>query len=127
MNILLVSSLDSFIQLIGVLLIFVFVLIITWLTTRWMAGYQKSHASNKNLQIIESIRITNNKFISIVKAGEVYLVVAVGKDEINFLTKLTREELTSLSFMEEKNEEIIPGNFEELLGKMKNKFPKKQG
>lgn len=127
MNILLVSSLDSFVQLIGVLLIFVFVLMITWLTTRWMAGYQKSHTSNKNLQIIESIRITNNKFISIVKAGEAYLVVAVGKDEINFLTKLTKEELTNLSFMEEKNEEIVPEKFEELLGKMKNKFPKKQG
>ncbi len=127
MNILLASSLDSFFQLIGVLLIFVFVLAITWLTTRWMAGYQKAHTSNKNLQIVESICITNNKFISIIKAGEVYLVVAVGKDEIHLLTKLTEDELGSLPDMEEKQETMLPENFQEIFRKMKNKFPKKQG
>ncbi len=127
MNILLASSLDSFFQLIGVLLIFVFVLAITWLTTRWMAGYQKAHTSNKNLQIVESIRITNNKFISIIKAGEVYLVVAVGKDEIHLLTKLSEDELGSLPNMEEKQETMLPENFQEIFRRMKNKFPKKQG
>ena len=34
------TSLDSFVQLITVLIIFVFVLILTYFTTRWMAGIQ---------------------------------------------------------------------------------------
>ena len=45
------SSLDSFLELIGVLLIFVFILVITYLCSKWMAGYQKMHMKSKNLQI----------------------------------------------------------------------------
>lgn len=125
MNILLSSSLDSFFQLIGVLLIFIFVLVITWLTTKWMAGYQKSHTYNKNLKVIESIRMGNNKLISIVESGDVYLVVACGKDEIHLLAQLTREQLKDFSF--EQNNSATTESFQELFAKMKNKFPKKQG
>lgn len=126
MNILLVSSFESFFQLIGVLLIFVFVLAITWLTTKWMAGYQKKHTINKNLKVIESIRVGNNKYVSIVEAGEVYLVVAIGKDEVTLLTQLTRDQLTDLSFMKEEKSTMNSETFQEMLSHMKDKFPKKQ-
>ena len=43
------TSLDSFVQLITVLIIFVFVLILTYFTTRWMAGIQKGLSFNMNL------------------------------------------------------------------------------
>ena len=55
------SSFDSFVQLLGVLVIFVFVLGITYVATRWIAGYQKAHLFNKNLRIIETLRLTPNK------------------------------------------------------------------
>ena len=45
---------------------------------------------------MESIRVGNNKFIAIVKAGEVYLVVAVGKDDVTLLTQLTEEQLSEV-------------------------------
>lgn len=88
--ILLSSALGSFIQLLGVLIIFLFVLAITYFTTKWIGNYQKTNFANKNLQIVESIRVGNNKFIAIVKAGEVYLVVAVGKDDVTLLTAAYR-------------------------------------
>ena len=68
--ILLSSALGSFIQLLGVLIIFLFVLAITYFTTKWIGNYQKTNFANKNLQIVESIRVGNNKFIAIVKAGD---------------------------------------------------------
>ena len=86
------TSLDSFVQLITVLIIFVFVLILTYFTTRWMAGIQKGRSFNKNLRIIETISVGNNKMISIVEAGTNYIVVSIGKDDGNFLTDLKEEE-----------------------------------
>ena len=71
MTILLSSSFHSLVQLIGALIIFAFVLGITYLTTRWMGGFQKSRSNNKNLHIIETINVGNNKYISIVEAGTV--------------------------------------------------------
>ena len=86
------SGVGSFMQLVGVLLIFVFVLALTYLTTRWIANYQKVQGEHKNLRVLETIRIANNKYVQLVEAGEEYLVIAVGKDEAHLLTVLTREQ-----------------------------------
>ena len=118
------ASMDSFLELIGVLLIFVFVLVITYLCSKWMAGYQKLHMKSKNLQVIESIPAGNNKAICLVKAGKEYLVVGVGKDEVSCLTTLTEEQLTDLSFREEKatgKEE----SFQEIFGQLRDRLSKK--
>jgi flagellar protein FliO/FliZ len=118
------NSLDSFLQLIGVLLIFVFVLFVTYLTTRWLGGYQKVHSRNKNLQIIESIHVGNNKLVSIIAAGTKYLVISVGKDEVHLLAELTKEQLVESSEGESSAEQE---SFQEILKKFKEKIPKKQG
>ena len=125
MTILLSSSFHSLVQLIGALIIFAFVLGITYLTTRWMGGFQKSRSNNKNLHIIETINVGNNKYISIVEAGPVYLVVSVGKDEVHLLTQLTREQLKDFSF-EHVEEKESQESFTEILEKLKDKLPKKQ-
>lgn len=122
--ILLSNSLHSLIQLIGALVIFAFVLGITYLTTRWMGGFQKSRSNNKNLHIIETINVGNNKYISIVEAGTEYLVVSVGKDEVHLLTRLTRDQLKDFSFEQQQKESTE--SFAEILGKFKDKIPKKQ-
>lgn len=120
--ILLLSSLDSFVQLITVLVIFIFVLIITYFTTRWMAGIQKGRSFNKNLRIIETISAGNNKMISIVQAGEKYLVVSIGKDEVHYLTELKQEELKDLSFMNPDNQNDKQDPFAEIFGRLKEKY-----
>ena len=90
------SRMDSYLQFITVLILFVFVLGITYLTTRWIANYQKGRSVGSNLEVIETMRITGNKFLQIVRAGKKYLVIAVGKDEIHMLTELTEQEMTIL-------------------------------
>lgn len=120
--ILILSSLDSFVQLITVLVIFIFVLIITYFTTRWMAGIQKGRSFNKNLRIIETISAGNNKMISIVQAGEKYLVVSIGKDEVHYLTELKQEELKDLSFMNPDNQNDKQDPFAKIFGRLKEKY-----
>lgn len=129
--ILLTSSFQSVMQLIGVVLIFLIVLALTYFTSRWIGGYQQINMRNKNLQILESIKVGTNKFICLVKAGEVYLVVAVGKDEITMLAQLTEEQLSVLPSLDaygDKRDNGMPmsaDNFQEVLEKIKNRFPKK--
>ena len=68
-NVLLTGSLESFIQLLGALFIFAVVLAATYLTTRWMGGMQRGRQNNKNLHVIETISVGNNKMISIVEVA----------------------------------------------------------
>ena len=73
---------DSYIQFITVLIIFVFVLALTYAVTRWIARSQKESRESGNLEIIETCRISTNKYLQIVRAGEKYLVIAVGRGSI---------------------------------------------
>ena len=118
-DILMTSSLESFMQLISVLVIFVFVLVITYVTTRWMAGFQKSRSYNKNLKIIETIAVGNNKLISIVAVGKKYIAVSVGKDDVHFLTEIKEDELKDLSFLDEPDKESAKESFANILEKLK--------
>lgn len=118
------SSFESFIQLMGVLLVFIFVLGITYVATRWIAGYQKAHSFNKNLKVIETLRLTANKYIQIVEAGDEYLVIAIGKDEVRLLTKLTGEQLKEIP-SGELPEGFTTESFAEIFNKIKKHIPKK--
>ena len=87
------DSIDSFVQFLTVLIIFIFVLVITYLTTRYIAGVQKNRIRTGNMEIIETLRISNNKYLQIVKVGNRYLVMAVCRDTVTMLTELDEKEL----------------------------------
>ncbi|MBO5209188.1 MAG: flagellar biosynthetic protein FliO [Lachnospiraceae bacterium] len=87
------DNLNSYVQFITVLIIFVFVLVITYFTSKWMAGYQKNKGLNSNVEMIESFRLTNNKYIQIIRVGQKYLAVAVGKDSVTMLTEIPEDQL----------------------------------
>ena len=91
--ILLTAGADSYIQFITVLLIFLAVLGVTAWTTRWIANYQKQQNVNGNIEVVETTRIANNKYIQIIRAGEKYLVIAVCKDSVAMLGEIPEEQL----------------------------------
>ena len=87
---------------------------------------QRGRQNNKNLHVIETISVGNNKTISIVEAGSVYLVVSVGKEEVHLLAQLTRDQLKDFSFELEQSGKK-QDSFAEILNQLKDKLPKKQG
>ena len=96
--ILLSSAGGSIWQLIVVLFIFVAVLGVTYYITKWIAGYQKQQVTGKNLEIVETVRVTPNKFVQIIRAGkDKYFVLAVGKDEITKIGELTNEDIIPMT------------------------------
>ncbi len=84
---------DSYVQFMTILIIFVFVLFITWVVTKWIAGYQKGRSTNTNMEIIETFRLINGKYIQIIRVGQKYLAVAVCKDTVTMLTEIPEDEL----------------------------------
>lgn len=114
-----VSTTDSYVQFITVLILFVFVLAVTYVTTRWIANYQKGKAAGGNLEIVEAIRAGNNKYIQIVRAGSKYLIIGVGKDEIHMLGELSEDELVIL-----KNKSSEGMDFGSILEKLKKRSGK---
>ena len=87
------TGLESVIQFITVLLIFVFVLVITWISTKYMAGIQKDRYKTGNMELIETLRISNNKYMQIVRVGSKYYCMAVCKDTVTMLGEIRKEEM----------------------------------
>ncbi|SFU33799.1 flagellar biosynthetic protein FliO [Butyrivibrio sp. M55] len=112
-------SAESYLQFVAILIIFVLVLGLTYYVTKWLAGYQKEKGSGKNIEVLETGRISTTKYIQIVRLGNKYMAIAVGKDEVTALCELDKE---SLVFDNPENASTL--SFNEILEKIKSEFKK---
>lgn len=113
---------DSYIQFISILIIFVFVLALTYWVTKWTAGYQKSKNAGANIEMMEALRLTNNKYVQIIRVGQKYLAVAVCKDTVTMLAEIPEDELC---FSEGEGSKV--SSFRDVLAKVqKGNFLEKE-
>ena len=87
------NRMNSFLQFFTVLLMFLFVLFITWAATRWIANFQQGRADGANIEVVETYRLTANKYVQIIRTGEKYLAVAVCKDTVTMLAEIPAEQI----------------------------------
>lgn len=87
------NSVGSVAQFLTVLIVFIFVLVLTYWTTRLAGGYKKQQMTGKNIQIIETVSVSTSKYIQIIKLGSKYVAIAVCKDTITFLCELNEEDI----------------------------------
>ncbi len=124
--VLLSSTGESIYQFVVVIFVFVLILAATYFTTRWMAGYQKTKTISQNLSVVETLKLSQNKYLLLVSVGkDKFYLLAIGKDEVNLIGEVTRDELKDLKI---ENPEDIPtfkGDFESVLSKVKDRIPKK--
>ena len=71
-------------------------------------------ANGTNLEIIETTKISPDKYIQLVRTGEKYIVIAVGKSEVHMLTELNPDEV----IIEDNNDNTM--DFKTIFDKVKN-------
>ena len=84
---------DGALKLIASILIFVFVLVLTRITTLYIAKIQRVGMAGNNIKVIETQRLSNTKCLHIVKIGDEYFALASGKDTVTFISKLDSQGL----------------------------------
>lgn len=116
------SRIEAFAQLLTLLIIFIFVLAVTYYVTRFVGNYQKNKLSASNINILETMRIANNKYIQIVKIGSRVFAIAVAKDTVSYLCELDEDELI---YKESSSGKMLINNdnFKEILEKFKKDKP----
>ncbi|MBR6771672.1 MAG: flagellar biosynthetic protein FliO [Lachnospiraceae bacterium] len=87
------NSINSFLQLCTVLFIFVLVLAITWIATKWIANVQNGRVGGANIEVVETYRLTTNKYIQVVRVGKQYMALAICKDTVTFLAEIAEENI----------------------------------
>ena len=90
------NGLDSIVQLLTVLLIFIFVLVLTYYVTKFTAGLQNGKLSSAGVEILMTFKIAPNKYIQVVKIGGKYFSYAVCKDTVTLLGELTKDDISEI-------------------------------
>jgi len=86
---------NSFAQFMTVLIVFLVVLALTALTTRFIANYQKSVGAGSNIEVIESTQIQAGKYVQIVRIGEKYMAIAICKDTVTTICEVDASQLVT--------------------------------
>ncbi|MBO4338058.1 MAG: flagellar biosynthetic protein FliO [Lachnospiraceae bacterium] len=81
-------------RLITVILLFIFVLGITYVTSRYVASFQKKFMGSHNIEVIEGVRLGQGSVLEIVKVGNRYLLLSVSKDGARFIAELDEKDIT---------------------------------
>lgn len=113
------SGVNSAIQFITLLIVFAVILFLTYWTTKFVGNYQRVSGRATNFEIIETYRVTNNKYLQIIKVGKKYLVISICKDRIESLTELSEDEVTIPEFASDDS-------FSKMFEKVKNSINRMQ-
>ena len=114
------STLESLAQLVTLIVIFALVIAITYFATRWVGGIQKEKMIGSNVKVLETMRISNSKYIQILKIGNKCFAIAVCKDTITYLCEVNEEDLI---YRENNSSKLKSENFNAILEKFKKDKP----
>jgi flagellar protein FliO/FliZ len=109
------SSYDSVWQLVGLIALLIIILVAAYYTSRFIGGIKLGQMRKSNFQVIDSYRVTPNKVLQIVKIGNKYVVIAIGKDDIHFITELDEAEVII-----RESHQVEKQSFKQILDKLKN-------
>lgn len=87
------STFAGIFKLIFLVIIFIVILVLSYLVTKWYANSGLVKNKTNNIEIKESFQLAPGKTISIVRIGEKYVALALFKDNVVKLAELTEEEL----------------------------------
>lgn len=87
------STLDSFLQLIGLVFLLLIILVAAYFTSRFVGSMKLGQLKNSNFKVVDAYRISPNKMLQIVKIANKYVVIAIGKDTIEYITELDETEV----------------------------------
>lgn len=87
------STFAGIFKLIFLVIIFIVILVLSYLVTKWYANSSLVKNKTNNIEIKESFQFAPGKTISIVRIGEKYVALAQFKDNVVKLAELTEEEL----------------------------------
>jgi flagellar protein FliO/FliZ len=68
-------------------------LVITYVTTKLIGGIKAGTLTESNFKVIDTYKVTQNKYMQIIKIGSKYFVIAVCKDTIQLITELKEEDI----------------------------------
>ncbi len=92
-TILIATPLENWLQLMGLLVVFIVVIIACWAVTRFVGGQQIKQKNMGNFQVIETYTLAKDRYLQLVKIGQKYYCISISKDSINTICEVPEEDV----------------------------------
>jgi flagellar protein FliO/FliZ len=106
---------------IRLILVFIFILALSYYGAKFAGNYQNNVLNSKsNIKVIESYSVGGNKLLAIAKIGEDYYALGIGKEDITFIDKLDASYFDALEESKSSGKSSATGqrmNFKDILSK----------
>lgn len=115
------TTFDSVIQFICVSILFIFVLLASRFTAKFVANAKLEKQKFSNFKVVETFQVTQNKYLQLIQVGKKYFVISVCKDTINLITEINESDI---EVKEASSKQIV--NFSDIIEKLKTKQQNKK-
>lgn len=120
-NILISGTIGNILQLLGLIIVFILILFATYYTSRWIGKNSLTQQKAANIQVVETFRLSQTKYIQIIRAGiDRYFVIAVSKDDITYIAELNKEDI----ILRDDSQEAGKTSFSDIMKKLKKQNEK---
>lgn len=110
------SSANNVLELLGLVLLLIIILVAAYYTSRFVGRYKLGQLKDSNIRIIEAYKISTNKMLQIIKICDKYVVLAVSKDNITFITELDESQVLTHDINEGEKQ-----SFRQIFDKIRGK------
>lgn len=112
------GTLSSAVETLTVCLLLIAVLLITWAVTKWTGTLAKGQSKGgENIEVLETCRIAQDKYVQIIRTGNKVVSVAVSKDSVTMLAELDPDSVETV--LPAENGQNKNSSFKELFQKVR--------
>ena len=103
----------GYLDIVVLIVVFILILVAAYYATKWVSTMGTNLQKNKNVKVLEVFRLSQTKFIYLVKIGDKVSALGVTKDHIEFICEVEED---SLHF---EQQFAAHGSFKEIFNKSK--------
>lgn len=108
-------------QFFFLIVVFIGVLYLAYLSTRFVAKSKINAARGENIKVIESVFVGGQASVQLIKVGEQFFLISASKDNVVFLTEVKAEGIVENTNPEKNTEFPFEKHLKGYISKFRNK------
>ena len=110
------GTIGSLAQIFGMLVAFALIVAAAYFVSKYFGKYALKSKENSNIKIVETSRITVDKYLQIIDVNGQYFLIGISKNNINLISEIDSDRIKVCT-----PKEIEKFSFKEFLEKAKSK------
>lgn len=97
-----VGESNGILEIVAMLVVFSIILFAAYLVSKYFGKFSLGLRENSNIKIIETFRLSQDKYLQIIEVSDKYLLLGITKNNINLIKELEKEEISKANVIKKE-------------------------